>query len=179
MNESSKELYSETKTFFTKRIMELKELENVNNLDDCIDAIYSIRETVAYLEALRKQLEAVSEEFQTVVCMSLLTRHKKSHSTEYCTGVKRSTLSYNIPTKKKEPEEYCALMEFLNIPPDVIRQELVRVHWPAFREYATGLISKGIEPPIDPSKKTPHFGVTIRKKKDILAPEREEEQTPF
>lgn len=172
MNKESKELYEETKRYFTKRVLAHQKLEqNTASLEDCVDAVYAIRESVNYLEQVRKDLEKLSGILQQVTCISLISRHKKSYKTDYCTATKKSSVSYGIPTKKKEPEKYVELMSSLGIPADVIRDELVRVHWPAFKEYCANLQEKGEQPPvgIDPSKGTAHFSLSIRRNRDILS----------
>ena len=171
MNKTSKELYKETLQFFNARILQLRELEKgANTLDECVDTVYAIRESVEYLEELRKKLNSLSEDLQTAICLSLATRFKKSHATEYCTGTRKQTLVHNIPTKKRQPEKYQEVMEHLGIPQEVIDRELVRIHWPSWKDFCQSLMEAGEPVPagVDPSKATTIFSVTVRRKKDIL-----------
>ena len=172
MNSQSKNLYSETQKYFNSRIPKMQELfESATTLDEITDTIYAIRDSVEYLENIRKELNKIKYQLEQMACVAILARNEKSCCTEYCCGTKRMSQDFSIPTKKKDPKRYNELMATLGIPQQVTDRELVRVHWPAFKEYCAELQERGENPPagIDPKNGHPCYSVAIRKKKDILA----------
>ena len=74
-----------------------------------------------------------------------------------------------MPSKKKDPVAYAALMDHLGITGDVAEHDAARLHWPGMMAMVTALAEQGkpLPPGIDPNSQYPQYSVTKLKKRDI------------
>ncbi len=171
MNEKTKKYYLETREYFNKQTTQLQALEaDTVSVEDCVDAIYAIREAEELIDDVKKTYSSLSRKLQEAVHLILLSRHKKSFSTDFCTGTRKSKVIYGLPTKRKEPKKFASLMAKLGIPEDLVDKEVIRPHWPGLVEYFQELNTQGLPQPeeVDTTKQSATLEITIRRKKGIL-----------
>jgi len=181
MNKETQEFYKNTRNYFHKAMVDLRELdESINSLNDMADAVYALREIDNYIEKLRKEMNKYSETYQTAACLMLISRHRKAFKTEYCSAKKETRISTGVPSKSTKPKEYQALLEYLGVPQKVIDDGLLAVHWPNFSTWITERQKKGEPRPPGLGEQSPHFELGVRTRKSILEEsEVESNEVPF
>ena len=168
MREIDKELYKDCMTLFNKWTTRMQELES-SSITDSLNTGYTIRESVEYINEIKKSLEKFSSKIQAALCLTLLEQGTKSAKTEYTTGVVNVKMSATPPKLSSNPEEYTCLMKHLNIPEEVYSRELVRIHYPAFEKNCTDLAGEGRTPPGISTKGMRGLPkINFRKKKGVL-----------
>lgn len=170
MNEFAKNVFTKSDNYFSNMVLLLEQMDpNEMDLAEGIDHIYALSEASKKIDTIRKTLDKLNEQLQDYVSMVLFARHKKSYSTEFATGTRRSAQNPRIPTMKSDPENYIKLMRYFGIPDDAIKNEILRPHWPSLREYLSYCMSQGLPIPdgLDVAKLEPRNTISIRSKKEI------------
>lgn len=140
------------------------------------DAAYAMREAEKMLKRLRIQADAVGITAQRVACIVLTKQDEEKVQTEYVVAHTDLTLHANVPSARKEPEKFRAMMEYLEVPPDLWdyddpeRDRVVSVSWPGFVQLLTERASEGkpLPPGIDVSDTKPIYRLKLRKRRGIL-----------
>jgi len=169
MNEQTKDVYKEAIEFFNGMQEKVRHLEeSTRNVDDMIDAIYGIRETIQYIEDVRKSLNSLSEFFQQVAYLAIASNHRKSWATDYASGKLEAKPQPSIPSLKKNRDEYLDLCRFFGIPASIAELDVFRLHWPGIVEYCRILQEKGEDLPTNIDNDSAKLAISVRKKKGIL-----------
>lgn len=171
MNKETKQLYEEVQKAFNRVQVLLPEVDKqAASLGELIDAIYAFRECVKYLEDLRKDLNAKSDEMQAAAHIWLMSQGRKSWATDHCSAKTKSHRTFSTPgVRYKNPEMYDQLMSDLGIPAEVVEKDLVRPHWPGLQNLVAEYDAAGKPLPSWFDKEgTPKLEISVRKKKDVL-----------
>lgn len=175
MNAKLIQLYKRTKAFFTdayERILEIRELTKAQtDMNELADWVYALRESYTFVDNLRKDIKAAMETCEKLACLFWIEMQDGDPiKTEYVTATPKVKMIASIPSKKKDPEQYAKLMNFLGVDEKLYDEiEVVRPHWPGFVEMVSQLAEKGLPLPdgIDPTKTFPQYSLIVRKQKGV------------
>lgn len=129
------------------------------------DSIYALKEASKLVDDLRKEINKLSDELQTMVC-SLWVAHgiKSPIRTDYCTG---SPDVKQVPkTPKSGTPEYEAFCKHYGVPADAPFSP----HWTKLMETFSAAMEKGepVPPGVDPSDVWTVFKVKTLKRRPIM-----------
>ena len=149
-----------------------------NDEKELADIAYALRETRELAEDLRKRADALGRLAQSAACVLQVTVNGSAESikTDYCTAVLKMKTVVSIPKKDRQPEEYAALMDWLNVPRELwqnpeSKYSAVEFHWPGLVDLISQRQAKGerLPPGIDPNKTYVEYSLTMRGKKDAAS----------
>jgi len=147
-----------------------------NDKEELADLVLAMKHSLKYLKDLQKEVNQCANMAERIACLLWLKEGTgEPIRTEYTTATPTIKEVAAIPTRRKNPEAFAALMRGLNVPADLWIDsdvdEVVRVHWPGFVEYMTRRAGAGLPLPagIDPHKVYPLYSLTVRKTKEIDA----------
>ena len=173
-----KQLHEEGITWLAELRREVSTLRDVNEL---ADIALAMRESEKLADDLRKQLKQFRETAETACCALWVKEHVNdeeitSIQTAHVTATPEVTMACGLPSRKKEPENFAKLMEFLKVPLDLCGDEEeagpVSVNWPRMVEHLSALQSQGLPlpPGIDPAKRYPIYRLSpMRRRKEVDA----------
>jgi len=132
--------------------------------EERVNILYIIKEISKYCNDLRKECDGIVDLIEKLVCAI----HTHRGITEpirasLATGSPKVTLSVKIPNRKRDPEKYKLLMNYLGVPDEAACEGTVRPHWPSICAKLTEMAENGEPSPpgIDPDGTYPKFGVNI------------------
>lgn len=146
----------------------VKTLHEESDLEELADMVYTVTKVLELFKEVEKKTRGTTELAERLLCMLWAQRSDAEPvRTSHCTITPRIRMAAQIP--KKGTPEHEALMQYLNISPELQETDAVRPHWPGLVDLMTKLLTEGRPLPqgVDPSKTYPVYGVTIRSKKGI------------
>jgi len=153
--------------------------EAINNeatkadLNELADTALAMRSIAEFADEIRKRANSIKELAEKAACMVAVSmRHVGPIETEYCKATPEVKPIATLPDKRRNPEEYAALMQYYGIPELAYAGDnpLMQVYWPGVMERLNADLAAGkpTPPGIDPSKTTNKFTLSIRRKKGVL-----------
>jgi len=145
------------------------------NQEELADIAYALNECTALLKDLGKITNGGSETCQKIAC-ALWSQAEQTQPirTDHMTATPRIRYMATLPSRKKDPEGFAALMTHLGIPQylwDVPEGQPVaaQLNWPGMVELLTQQAEQGLPLPkgVDPSKTYPVYALTIRGRKEV------------
>ena len=166
-------------------IRAVQQKQMLMKVGELVDCQFALRESELLADDLRKEFKKLRDIMAKITCGLWITDPTSTDIVEgeYCNGHPDTKARANVPTFKKDPEKYIALMNWLGIPEDLqdrgmlplaaegeFETEVVRIHWSGFQDYFTRVMALGypLPPGIDPEDTWQEAIVTIRKKFDLL-----------
>jgi hypothetical protein len=187
MKERLQTLYAfvrESHEFIYRELMAHVECIDSDSMTENADHAYAMREIEKFLDDSRKDVAAQRKLAERAAAIKWSTSPSASDNikTDYCTATPDIKTVAKIPTIEKNPDEYTALMDWLQIDPclrdhgkvlDELGEretEIVSVKWPAFQDYVTRLVAQGYPPPpgVDPGATWKEYVLRIKKRKPIM-----------
>jgi hypothetical protein len=171
MDNRLRRLYFRIKSFYGEVCNELdtirEEMVAETDLNTQADKVYALRETSNVAEELAKELRRIHTLASKLACLIEMSGIQDSALTEYCSGRARVTRIAKVPAKRRNNEEdFDKVMDWIGIPEEVYRSELVRPHWPNVQEKFAEAQEKGEVPPINVTEEL-RYEYSIRKRKEI------------
>lgn len=167
-----------------KRLQQLAPQLQTMPPEELADVAYALRHCFEkWLPDCTKETKRVAHIAELLACQLRLTAlNPDSIKTEYCTAAPALNTMAVIPTRKKDPDGYEKLMNYLGIDLNLrdrgkvlfregeIETEVVKVHWPGFVGLLTRLAANGYPMPdgIDPNKTYTEYRLNIRSRKGVL-----------
>lgn len=147
-------------------------LQSENKLTELVDIAYAMRECEKLLEDFRKTCKRIQEISGQIACVLAVKEQRVENvKTEYATGTPEVKFAAQLPSKSKNPEQYAKLMTGLGVPNNLWKgdNDVVRPHWPGFRDYLSVLCTLGEPLPdgIDLDKTYPNYQLRLRSRKSI------------
>jgi hypothetical protein len=144
------------------------------DLEELVDGIYALRETSKFLEDSRKVADKFKHTLERQTCLVWAMRADDSNiRTEYCTGTPDVKPMASIPTKKRDPVAFVALMKYLGVPEHLIGDDedspAVVPNWKGMSSLLAVLAKEGkpLPPGIDPESVYNDYSVTIYRRRDV------------
>jgi len=171
--------YKASKELFVKMYRDLSLLRddtkaNKFSLEDQVNIAIIIRETAKYLDDLRKECDGVGTLIEQVCCAVYIKKHLNSFDadpirTGLVTGSPSMKMCARPPKLRDEPERYYSLMEHFGMSHEVASTGILKAHWPAMKEYLTGLATEGKPLPagIRPEDTYALYSVVLRANIDL------------
>jgi len=164
MLKTSQELYTAAKQIFTQATEAIGEYKPMLNrsteLNELVDLAYACRETEAFLDESRKNLRIVRELCEQAACQKFAIEIQTQDDGEtniktgFCTATVTSSQMAPIPNRKTHPQEYAALLRFLNVPEQYINVDdkkdahcPLALHWPGLVELVAQRAEQGLPLP--------------------------------
>ncbi len=148
------------------------------------DYSYGLREISKYADDIRKIADAIKETAEKIACaICIRDEHVGTIRTDYCVATPKLKISASLPSKRKQPEEYNRLLEFLGIRGELADTDSVRLHWPGMVDLVTLRAEQGLPLPPGMEDQTtyPVYSLSpMRKLKGVLDGEvQRKEDLPF
>lgn len=174
-------IYKRVDDLWTTQYDEYEELQNemsgmITSAEEGADIVYALDQTIKKMEDLTKHYKralTMANEITAAVYVQENINNVTSDGlqpirTDYCTASLKTKTAVGIPSKKKQPEKYAALMEALGVP-EKLRGALVP-HYMGMMELYTDGLEKGVDHlnGWEPEKEYIVFTFTTRKKQGIL-----------
>lgn len=165
-------LYSDHRPKLTRLDAEIRVSRDLGEL---ADITYALKEYAKLLEALRKTVAAETRMAERMACMLWMQGESTEPiRTDFVTASPRISISAKLPTRRKHPEDFAKLMEFLKIPRehwDVDEEEsvVVDIHFKGFAAMISDRAAKGLPlpPGVDPKQTMSEYFLTCRGKKEV------------
>ena len=145
-------------------------IKKEGDLGEIADVVYATKEALRFLDEVKKDIRKVNDIGQRFACVRWTEAgDAEPIRTESCIGSPKVKMTATVPSRKKDPEAFEALMKALNIPEELWVSDSLRIHWPGFVLYLSEMLSEGKQLPagIDPNSKYPVFTLEVRKVKDL------------
>lgn len=176
MKEMYLELYRRVNTSYGDALLSLRDIwEDISqneDLNECADKVYALRETIKVLEQTLKELKKVFALAEKTACLVELRGEQDAASTDYCSGKAKVKQIVTCPSKRRyNPEQFDKLMEYLGVPRELYqreegKEELLRPHWPEIQELMNDALNKGENIPIT-IEESNVYSFPVRKKKAL------------
>lgn len=130
------------------RTVQIKDRLAVMQTAELIRAGYDAQESAKAFKDLAKEYEALTTTISQVLTIRWMVQigsPPEIETSDGYTAMPKPGQTANLPTPRSEA--YNALLTHLGVPPGVIAQDLLRVHWPTFNEYLTESNAAGAPPP--------------------------------
>ena len=141
---------------------------------ELVDTAFALRECHKFFDDLRKEAKRTQEMAEKLVCLLWIKGggEEERLRTPYCTASPVIKTAVSIPSARRQPEQYEALMKDLGVPEALWRSDVIRPHWPGFTEYASSLASNGRPLPggVDPNKTYPIYALRMLRRRDPAEP---------
>lgn len=141
--------------------------------EDMADHIYALKESIKFIEKLKKETEAELTRCERIFCFQSIEEHAgEACRTDYCTVSPKVRQHVPIPKLGKDPELYYALMDHIGVQREISDRELVRLHWPAFIDWLSESQAAGkpLPPGLDPTAVQAIYSTICRAKGEIIEP---------
>ena len=169
MHAKIKEMYVRAKMLnleFYKQFQEIEAEFNLSNLAGKVDTVYGLQKTSEMLTDIRKQIDKLEKRLGLHTCMVMEFEQVHRLKTDHCSAGMKIEQFINLPHKReKDPEKFDRLMGQLGVPSDISEHEVVRFHWPAYKEWFSKRQADGEPLPIgvDPDDVYAEYSVQTRK----------------
>lgn len=140
-------------------------------LEEQADLHYAIHRAFEMLEETLKHMRVVENLSTKVLCLKWsLQSNGDNVKTDYVTATPQVTEMPKMPSEKSSPDEYRRMMADLGVPLDMVENDVVRPHWPGFKDMVHTLAEQGLPLPdgCDLTSSYPVYKVRLRKKKGVL-----------
>lgn len=153
-----------------------QQLEETNarevSLHALADTLYALRETYETLDEMRKRIDKLRTRYSKQYAVIHVAKgdHTFVAKTDYCSATPKVKATMSVPKKDKDPVEWKALMDWLQIPERARATEAVRVHYPGLQALVSQAMQDCERIPQDLLSriKTDDIEVSIRKKKGVM-----------
>lgn len=138
------------------------------DIKELADVAYRFNEIGKVCKDLQVEADKLSNLAQKLVCLVWMKEDMPSTKieTEDFTAEPDLKMSANIPSRTKDPEAYDALLQWLGVPAELCETELMRIHWPNFKELLTERQKQGkpLPPGVSPEKTHAHYHLKFKPK---------------
>ncbi len=177
-------LYKEIKESHESMFLAIKRLREVasrtKDVKELADMVCSVHHCQQFIDDIRKDLNGFEELIEKVCCAMWLQDPNKSENikTYHCTATPHVKMMAALPTRKRDPDRYYALMESLGIkrelwqtPDNEDTRPPIGIDWLGMVDYISDLAAQGKPLPdgIEPGKMYPVYTLKIRTKKEVLS----------
>ena len=181
-----REIYAMAESVHRETIFALKVMtqnQATLPLPEMCDALLALRESAARFEDISKMLRAQMRTMQQIICMKHVANPLAENTIKCEHGYAKPEMKprADLPTYAKEPEDYFALMAWLEIPENLwdqgkflveegeFRTKVVDIDYLGFQDYLERMKLAGIEA-LPPGVKDVWYEATVKvtKKKDLL-----------
>lgn len=150
-----------------------EETEGISNLSltELADLAYGLRELAKLADDTRKEATKLQTLAEIKACIKWMREQEFGPiRTQYCTATTDIKKCPKLPSRKKDPEAYAQICEWLGLPKEVIEseEELFRPHWPGVKEQVSKALGRGENPPVPIDEMIDEFRLKIRKTKGIM-----------
>jgi len=169
MHTKIKEMYVAAKRLHHQLYQQFQEIEaqfNLSNLAEKVDTVYGLQKTSQMLTDIRKQIDKLERKLGLQACVVMEFEQVHRLKTEHCSAGMKIEQFVNLPHKReKDPEKFDELMAQLGVPAEIAQQEVVRFHWPAYKEWLSARQANGDPLPagVDPDDVYAEYSVQTRK----------------
>lgn len=188
MRHDIKTAYKTVSDMHTTAYQELQDVQDAvktcSDPKELADYSYGLREISKYSDDIRKIADAIKETAEKIACaICVRDEHVGTIRTPYCVATPKLRMTASLPSKKREPEEYNRLLEFLGIRGELSETDCVRLHWPGMVDLITMRMEQGkpLPPGMETAKTYPVYSLSpMRKLKGVLDGEvQTKEDLPF
>lgn len=151
-------------------------LQGMTDAKELADAAYAFREAETLLDEARKRVTSAKQLAEKLACLvSVTVMDGECIRTAYCTAIPNARVNVKIPSRRKDYDNWVALMTHLGVPPNLLGSRdadgsaVIEPHWIGLmahlsKEQAEG---KPLPPGVDPNKTVTDYSLVIRKKKGV------------
>lgn len=132
--------------------------------EELADVGFVCKKIYEQLDDIRKEVENLQGLAEKLACLKAATNGQTKIQGELATATPDVSMSANLPHPKKNPEAYSSLCAFLGISEQAVKYDLIRIHWPGFKDFFSARMAQGlpVPPGIEIDKTHTHFKLKYR-----------------
>lgn len=156
-------------------MLELRQQLKGQPIGELVDLVYALDRSEKLADDLRKELKAMREQLDKVVCVMWVTADcSEPVRTKFCTGTPTMKQTAPLPNRHRNPENFKKLMDSIGVPQelwDVNDEEhaAVSISWPGMLDLISNRLAQGmpVPPGVDPNATFTVYRVSLRKLRDV------------
>lgn len=173
------EQYAKLKRFYAEfrgvvKSME-DELRKCVDKEELADTAYAMREAIDLTDEFAKVAKQTKHLAEKMACLLWMQGDSDQPiRTKYVTATPDLAQKMGLPTRRKNPEEFKAMMQFLEVPEhlwnvDDKKSTVIEPHWPGMMEHIKELMEQGkpLPPGIDPHKTYPDYKLRLTRRNAV------------